>query len=225
MKVYAIFYTDVKYCSRKDVLLGRFRSAGFDKVVHYNREWLETTGFYLKNKAVLDLPKGGGYWLWKPYILMETMKRADNGDFVFYSDAGDAVNVFAVLKMIRQHAPKLDYLISGGSRRPLNRHYTKRDCFVLMDCDEAKYYNVCQVEAGAIALKKTGDMVLFLEEWLSYCEDANILTDIPNVHGNNLDGFIEHRHDQSVLTNLMVRHNMKYSNELYKKIKFNVFRP
>lgn len=54
----------------------------------------------------------------------------------------------------------------------------------------------------------------FVEEWLRYCRDERILTDIPNESGYpNLTGFVDHRHDQSVLSLLAE----KYHINLYRK--------
>jgi hypothetical protein len=46
----------------------------------------------------------------------------------------------------------------------------------------------------------------FVEMWLDACTDARVLTDAPNTCGQpNLPGFVEHRHDQSVLSVLFWR--------------------
>lgn len=50
----------------------------------------------------------------------------------------------------------------------------------------------------------------FLEEWLNYCTDERILTDISNRCGyDNYAEFKDHRHDQSVLSLLVLRHGIE----------------
>ena len=49
----------------------------------------------------------------------------------------------------------------------------------------------------------------FVEEWLSFCRDPRIITDIPNTMGKkNSWRFIEHRRDQSVLSLLAWKHQL-----------------
>jgi len=223
MKIHAIFYTDKKYRKREAFLLNRLREVGFDEVINYRREWLEGTDFYFKHRDVLDSAVGGGYWLWKPYIIIETLSKVSDGDVVFYMDAGDNIYNRKILRDIRKYMSSIDYMIAGRYDRDLNYMRTKRDCFILMECDDALYYHKRQIEAGTLAFKKTEDMKRFLDEWLFYCKDINIISDSPSVLGEDLNGFIGHRHDQSILTNLVCKYNMKYSGKLYSRIKYNAF--
>ena len=55
----------------------------------YSRKQLEKTKFYTDNKNTLDQDKGAGWWIWKPYYILKTLKSATNGDYVIYSDCGD----------------------------------------------------------------------------------------------------------------------------------------
>ena len=43
-------------------------------------------------KEILNCPKGGGYWIWKPLILREQLRRLSNNDILVYADAGCHVN-------------------------------------------------------------------------------------------------------------------------------------
>jgi len=86
---------------------------------------------------------------------------------------------------------------------------TKRDCFYYMGCDEEKYWNSIQLEDGFLAFRKTQKNIDFLNEWLEYCRDERVVTDIPNQCGlENFDGFVDHRHDQSIVTNLQLKYNL-----------------
>jgi hypothetical protein len=88
--------------------------------------------------------------------------------------------------------------------------WTKRDCFVLMDCDSKEYWNSPQVQAGINIWKNTPRVRSFLEEWLEYCKDPRIITDQPNTCGeDNLTEYQDHRHDQSILTNLLIKKGIR----------------
>ena len=72
-----------------------------EKFIRYTREWLETTDFYFKNRYILDNPRGNGFFIWKPYIILKTMESLDEGDIVMYSDA--AVEKSISTKIGRAH--------------------------------------------------------------------------------------------------------------------------
>ena len=92
-----------------------------------------------------------------------------------------------------------------------------------MDCDKTNYWNADQVEAGIIAFKKTDENILFLQEWLEYAKNKYILTDHPNTSGKaNFDSFIDHRHDQSILTNLCIKYDVKLVNGIRKYAGVNI---
>ena len=41
-----------------------------------------------KNKEILSRKRGSGYWLWKPYLILKTLKEKLNyGDYLIYIDA------------------------------------------------------------------------------------------------------------------------------------------
>jgi hypothetical protein len=61
-----------------------------------------------------------------------------------------------------------------------------------------------QLEAGLIGLRNNESNRALVEEWAKWMEDDQILTDTPSSYPNH-PNFIEHRHDQSILTNLVLR--------------------
>ena len=45
--------------------------------------------FRIKNKDILSRKRGNGYWLWKPYFILKTLKeKLNEGDYIIYTDAG-----------------------------------------------------------------------------------------------------------------------------------------
>jgi len=212
MKIYLCNYSDLSYRKRQEDMTIRNNSTKtFDEVFSYTREWLETTDFYKENRHILDQPRGNGYWLWKPYIILDAMSKMEYGDAIFYIDCGD---VFGknFNKVIQKEFQNRDYLVRFSSNK--QEKYTKADCFVYMDCFNFTYLNAPQVEAGVIGFKKTDTNINFINEWLSYAKDERILTDIPNQsEAKNADSFIDHRHDQSILNNLLVKYNFLYHSD------------
>jgi hypothetical protein len=93
-----------------------------------------------------------------------------------------------------------------------------------MNCDESIYWNSIQFEAGINCFKNNNESEDFLSEWLNFCKNERILTDKENTCGlPNFSGFIDHRHDQSILTNLIIKHKKnKFSQSFRNHVKCNI---
>ncbi len=63
------------------------RHAGFDQAIHYRQSGLPVA-FRVENEAILTQARGAGYWLWKPFIILETLSKLPPGAALVYSDAG-----------------------------------------------------------------------------------------------------------------------------------------
>lgn len=209
MNLVYINYADFNYRGHQNFLLEYIiENKIYDTVCPYTREWLETTDFYSKHKSILDKDRLAGYALWKPYIISETFKKINDGDIIVYMDCGDypKKNIDRCIQNYMQHH---DQYFIAGNFTTINKWWTKRDCFHYMNCDEEKYWDCIQLEDGFIALRKNDFNIKLVEEWLEYCCNENIITDIPNTCGlDNLEGFKDHRHDQSILTNLQIKYNL-----------------
>ena len=70
----------------------RIHSDNFN-IMSYNREWLVTTDFYKDNQSILDEERGGGWWVWKPYVILDALSKVEEGDYVLYCDCGDMVSL------------------------------------------------------------------------------------------------------------------------------------
>ena len=90
------------------------------------------------------------------------------------------------------------------------KHWSKRDAFILMDCDSEQYTDTPQRCATYIFLRKTPATVTLIDEYLWYAQDPRIVTDMPNRLGKeNYEGFKENRHDQTIWSLLTKKHGIK----------------
>lgn len=181
------------------------------QIESYSFNDLKNTHFYRQHEHILKQPKGIGYWLWKPYIILESLQKISDGDIVVYSDCG--IEIIADLNPLydicSNHEPIMLFANSNFS----NNTWTKRDCFVLMDCDSPFYWFGPHCDAAFSLWRKCPQSVAFLNEWIKYGSDERIITDLPNTSGkNNLPEFIDHRWDQSILSLLA----QKYGVNLYR---------
>lgn len=208
MKKYLVSFATPEFFESRNRLIKSARQFGIDEVFSYTKKDIRKTEFYIKHKDILDCPRGAGYWLWKPYCILDAMSRIDNGDLIFYSDAG--------VEIIEDLSPLFDLCVRQGgilifrAHDQLNRIWVKRDCFVLMHCDLEKYWNGEHVSAGYGFYIKNDRTVNFLREWLDYGCNPNIITDLPNTCGlPNFPEFKDHRHDQAILALLAVKYELR----------------
>ena len=79
-----------------------------------------------------------------------------------------------------------------------------------MDCDELHYWDANKVIATLIVIRKCDFSQKLMQEWLSYCQDPQAITDAPNRCGkDDLPGFLQHRHDQAILSVLVAKHGLE----------------
>jgi len=156
--------------------------------------------FLEEHKNLFKHRRGFGYWIWKPYIILEELKKLKDDEILVYLDSTDLPSRY-FFDLVTKHLESSDiFLVNRGYR---HSEWTKRDCFVLMGCDSQFYHDSVQLEAGVIGLKKGATPII--EKWYNLCKDERLLTDIPNSCGlSNLPGFKDHRHDQSILTNIAI---------------------
>jgi uncharacterized protein YndB with AHSA1/START domain len=216
MKIWMTSYADAAYRLSGERLVASAARYGIEEHRHWGREALERTSFYRMHRAVLDQRRGGGYWLWKPFIIHEALKDMAPGDLLVYADSG--IEIIAPLhplfEICQQRAPLMTFaghyedVKAPGPN--LCGKWTKRDCFVGMDCDGPRYYDAQMVDASFLVLCNSDRTRAFIREWMLYCGHLPLLTDAANVCGlPNLPEFITHRWDQSVLALLARREDLE----------------
>jgi hypothetical protein len=180
-------------------------------VASWSNSDIYNTKFYQDNLVILREKRGAGLWLWKPYIILEELEKQDDSEFVLYYDVGRARGN----RLPTDLTLLVDWAVKQGVGAVLgvyipeygpNSRWLKRDAFVLTGCDTDEYVRAPQISATFSLWKKNNECREFVSSWLSLCRDRRVLSDEDNVCGlPNYDGFIEHRHDQSILTLLCMK--------------------
>lgn len=208
-RVLVTFASGQRYVDRQRTFTAAAAATGeFHAIESWSYDLFKASAFFDQNRDILQLSRGQGYWLWKPYLIWRTLEASADGDLIIYNDClPEDGNVL-------EHSilPMLAWLSDGArriaiARKPApNRAWTKRDCFHYMGCDDSRYWDQEQVIATYFGFVVGPETRKLISEWLEFCRDARILTDIPNTCGlDNLSEFQEHRHDQSVLSNMLIR--------------------
>jgi hypothetical protein len=169
---------------------------------------LVDTEFYKQVKTWFD-NKMNGYFAWKPFIIHDLLTNINDGDIVVYWDCIPKFPKFdASFGNFLEYVNENYEMIAGLQTRAIHTQYTKHDCFELMKCTDNKYFKRKQIQASWSIWKKTPKTMKILTEWVKWCKNENVVRcDLPNVTGNcKFEKKVEHRWDQSILTNLAVKY-------------------
>ncbi len=179
----------------------------FDKVISYSPKDIDTD-FFQQNKSILSQKEGNGVWLWKPYFIKKSLETLNNNDFLFYSDSG-AYFIDSIDPLINISLEYGQDIIPFELFPHLEREWTKRDTFILMDCDTRSFTDTRQRLSGFILWKKSEFTMNFINEYLQYAKDEKIITELENQCGYpNYPDFRAHRHDQSLFSLLSKKYQL-----------------
>ena len=167
----------------------------------YNRKHIASS--YVKaHENIFSQKKGAGYWLWKPYIILETLEEIPENDILLYADSGSAI-AKPIDSLVNKLENGNDILVFQNKHT--NRGYVRRDLLTAMGMNNDFILDSYQLQASFILIKNTNNAREFIRKWLKLCENGEALTDN--------ESFIEeyyyntsHRHDQAILTLLYLQH-------------------
>lgn len=159
--------------------------------------------------------RGLGFWLWKPYLIMDTLETMEMGDVLVYADAGCEINPNGI-ERLKEYEALLDnnefglivFRLEVG--KCTDYEYTKR--FTLdhigkpeLDGPTMQFMTTIQI------MKKTDYVVKYMKSWYDTCcmNNYSFLVDRENEFtpesSPQYPGFIDHRHDQSIHSLLIKR--------------------
>jgi len=170
-----------------------------NKVIEYGPKDIEKKIKEKNKESVKFNNKGFGNYYWKPFIVNKALDKIKEGDYLMYVDSGSFF-LKSILPLVKHMEVKQKNILCF--KLPLiEKQWTKRDTFLLMDCDSKEYINSPQILSGFFIVKKCNESISFLKSWQEYATDSRILSDDANaLEMPNYKEFIEHRHDQSILS-------------------------
>lgn len=161
----------------------------------------------------------GFYWyMWKPYIIYKTLSKLKDDDILFYNDSG--MQIFPERPDVLGKFKKLFDLVSDNEKcqtgvctfittgQPKDRFEYMYNIVPVF-----KHFNVendesithtQQCQAGIIIIKKCDESQRIIKEWFEtalenpelFIADIRVLSKYTGV--KQMNGFRDHRHDQSV---------------------------
>lgn len=83
-----------------------------------------------------------------------------------------------------------------------------------LDLNNQSFLESKQIESGKLFVRKCQESVDFIQEWLDLCIENNYKFVNDDLDGEKqVTGFLEHRHDQSILSALIKKRNWKWFDE------------
>lgn len=204
ISLHLVSYTAGKdfYKQNRNMLVAASVNKGFDFVYSYRKSHIDSK-FYAENKGTLDKAYGAGYWLWKPYFILKTMRQVPEGDIVVYMDSGYMPRKPLKDYLLRHleeegkdvllfaYNPEEGYSLPGGC--------ATRDTFIAMRCDHDRCRYGHHVLGGCLAVRNSPKSRAFISSWLQYCKNPDLLMGTKQVHPNYPE-FCYHQHDEALLS-------------------------
>ena len=151
----------------------------------------------ITNCELFKYSRGGGYWIWKPYVIMKTLKKIEDDDIVCYCDAGCMIFQDKQWDIYFSYLNKKDaiFFVYGAKMK----HWCKKS--LLLHYSNLRYLSECyQIQSTYLIVKKKA--LPIIEEWfkLMYNQPQLVIDVNESARQKENRNFIEHRHDQAVLT-------------------------
>ena len=192
----------------------------FDGVFNYSRKDLSSE-FVTKYKDILNMPRGGGYWLWKVDIIGQLLNKINDNDILLYMDSGSTFN-FRGKEKFNEYCAELnssDYGLLNFSQNFIEKHWTTKNIFDYFNVDlNSEIANSSQLQATNLIFRKNKHSIELLNEFINLLdEDRYLITDKYN-SSQTYENFIENRHDQSIFSLLLkIYGSLQFKDETHFK--------
>lgn len=204
-KVYLASFASDRWINALARLRAECNACGFIDAFHqYLYDDLKSdTAFWEKHgDFITNNPRGRGYWIWKPHIMLHSLSIMQDGDILVYADAGCSIKASGAgrfqkyLEILRtdKHG-----ILAFSSEHPMHK-WTKMDTIKALGGESIMSMN--GVIGTAIIIRKCATSVRIIEKWMELCSRYELVDDSPSVAANYPD-YIEHRHDQAILSLLL----------------------
>ncbi len=209
MKVYLVTFAEGEiFENSQDNLDKTLNIAKIDIHIKWNYNKIKETSFYQKNKELLDVKMGFGYWAWKPYIILDQLSKINDDDILIYMDAsryetdGFKNSCLGTINFMDKN--NLD-IIPGFKTNYKNYQMIKKSCLEFFNLDNDEFKNINNVFTSPMFLKKTIFTQKFIKEW----RDASLIKENVSYQDlSNIGGKV-HIYDQAVLNCLLHKYNIK----------------
>jgi hypothetical protein len=207
--IHLISYGDEHFAKSKIRLHNQAKALGwFDYITIYEPTDIDSD-FKNKFKNILLQPRGGGYWIWKPYIINKHLNKINDNDILIYLDAGCSINPNGQQRF-NQYIEMLNQTDEGCISFQLlcqEKTYTIKEIFQYFEIEhDNEIANTGQIIGTIQIIKKNSNSIKLVNLWNQTLYDNPLLfTDYYNK--NQELYFKDNRHDQSVFSVIRKKYN------------------
>jgi len=143
-----------------------------------------------------DSERGCNYWAWKPFVIKSALNNLRYGEWLIYIDSG--IEIIKDLSSLILPTYDITVFHNRFAHMDWCKMDTLKEIIPYFDDRQRK-----QMQASVILLRKSFDAEMLISNWMYYCRQKALIDDTPSVLPN-IETFKEHRHDQAILTNLII---------------------
>lgn len=165
--------------------------------------------FKSKYKEILNMPRGGGYWIWRPIIINHALENMQEGEYLVYLDAGCTLNIqgkkrfYEYIHMLNNNKYGVLSFQMSGKKGPgsleIEKKWTIKEIFDLFNVSiDSDIANSGQLLGGVLIMKKNKHLMNYMQEYTNIIlNNSKLCTDYYN-DKQQLKDFKENRHEQSI---------------------------
>jgi hypothetical protein len=146
---------------------------------------------------ILGHRRGGGYWIWKSFIIHTVLSGMKEDDVLLYSDAGCEIDNRLMEGFSKIHPGDCDmtlFELEGHSNEAWTHALTLKALGVNEDIGKLD-----QLVGTVLLIKNTSSSRSLVQEWMRLCHSFGYALVI-DLKGDRRSVLREHRHDQSILS-------------------------
>ena len=225
MTIHVLNYASGRFLQAQELQNAKWKElhAGLDIVVHsFQRNSIPTENITPEIAQVLAVSRGDGLWAWKALCISHVFGKAREGDIVFYMDSGahPTMSQEGLFAEIARHG-QVFTRVSGFDEEEETRRwllsvprYAERrslieqpDLFLAQKWDK----RLTSYPTGAVQVCGGFQGYLVCERnrsFLSELRSRISLAQYDDTTAVQHSDYIDHRHDQTVLTEVVYRHQL-----------------
>lgn len=190
----------------------------FDVILPYQMKHIDPE-YIAKHDVIFSHKRGAGYWLWKPYIILKTLKMMPENDVLLYVDSSGIFmnHIDSLLDLVNNH----DFVLFPNIHN--NRGYVKKIAVDSILSGDETVLDKKQIDGSILLIRNTSKVREIIKTWLEYCENPDLLTDL--AMKDEYSDFIDHRHDQALLSILYYKNPQDFYLHETSSYKMGAFYP
>jgi len=157
--------------------------------------------FLVKHSHILKYSRGYGYMVWKPWIIIQELKKMKENELLLYTDA--ACEFVSNPEPLFELSKRQEVVVFEVTGHP-ERNWTKSEVFEKMNISFSDQMSD-QRMSSFIVFRNCEYSRTFVLKWMNLASDLNLIGEETKLRE---EYFVAHRHDQSLLSVLSKKFNL-----------------